>query len=67
MPPHDFVPTAVRRRLTMNRLGFRLRAGAWVHPDLPLVLDEELVDRMSPQTWARAVTRWHQAPPKEER
>jgi hypothetical protein len=45
----DLIPTAVRRRLTLNRLGFRLRAGAWVHPDRPLVLTEEVVDRMSPR------------------
>jgi hypothetical protein len=63
---HSIIPQPVARRLLMNFLGWRLRAGAWVRGD-QLCLDEELVDRMPPKTWEASVTGWRRrgAPPCE--
>jgi hypothetical protein len=58
MSDPDLIPQAVSRRMILNLLGFRLRAGAWVRDQL--CLDQELVDRMDPELWEVSVTVWRQ-------
>jgi HK97 family phage prohead protease len=59
MPEHPVIPIAVQRRLVLNLLGYRLRAGVWMHHD-HIPISEEVVDQMDPEVWEAYVTAWRQ-------
>jgi hypothetical protein len=51
------IPTAVRRRLWLNLVGWRLRDGVWHAPHGTQTLDEEMVDEMSDLHFATFLAR----------
>jgi HK97 family phage prohead protease len=61
----DLIPQPVERRLLMNFLGFRLRAGVWCRGSQ--AIEETLVDDLDKETFTQYVQHWRQTRQRSER